>query len=358
MTIPYLAELARRPEVVVAGLLLSVLALAWIVRRVRQVAKSERPDEPLSNLAMLIGLGWSSEAVWELTGRAGFPTSLRLLLFFVLETLLVLAMIRAKRAMGLHGHPGRSGRTAWIVASAMALVAAAISGSAAEAIMRLLIPLLVTLAWWDGLVGENAKRAEVATSWRWTPRRLLLWLGAVEPGERDIETVHRERLTQQMTRLEFRRRNGSERQQRRAAGKLARLSLSADDGVISEVRQRVDRASWFEGNTPARILPPSRAASAKSYRIRHGRRLMTVRLTPPPKPVIPAQPTRQDKRQTAEIDFVVAAIKYARPELRARRIAELAATSESSARRALQRLDGKEPDRINGNEPELQTTGS
>lgn len=249
--LPDLGALLERRDVLVGVLAASVLLLVAVARRIRRVARSDRPDEPLSNLAMIIGLSWSSEAVWELTGRAGFPLSLRLLMFFVLETLLGLAMIRAKRAMRELGHPGRSGRTAWIVASAMALVAAAVAHTFAERVLRLLVPLLVTLAWWDGLVGEGARRRTGQSSWRWTPRRLLLAVGAIEPGERDVETVHRERLTQLMTRLEFRRRHGWSRLTNRRAARLARLSITADDPMITEVRARVTRALWFEQDTPA-----------------------------------------------------------------------------------------------------------
>ncbi|KOX45251.1 hypothetical protein [Actinoplanes missouriensis] len=356
----------HRPDVLVAGLLVSVLLLVWLGRRIRQVARSARPDEPLSNLAMIVGLGWSSEAVWELTGRAGFPTSLRLLMFFVLETLLVLAMIRAKRSMREHGHPGRSGRTAWIVATAMAVVAAAISSSLAEGILRLLIPLLVTLAWWDGLVGEAAKRADGASSWRWTPRRFLLWLGAIEPGERDIETVHRERLTQQLTRLEFHRRHGTRWQRRRATGRLARLSLAADDDMIADVRRRVDRSTWFaapasaaDDTVPRRATSIAQAGRARIARARHGRRIRTVRLTHLRPRVPAAQQPRQDERAAHEIDFVIRALRTADPTLGRRRLAALAGTSEAAVRRAIQPT--KEPEReprINGERPELQEVGA
>lgn len=355
-----LMSLLERPEVMLAGLVLSVLVLGWIVRRVRRIARSERPDDVLSNLAMLIGLGWSSEAVWELTGRLGFPLELRLLLFFVLEVLLTLAMIRAKRNMREHGHPGRSGRTAWIVAGGMALVAAAASSSFAEAVLRILIPILVTNQWWDGLVGEGTKRREDATSWRWTPRRLLLWLGAIEPGERDVESVHRERLTQTMTRLEFRRRHGSGRSATRAKARLAQLSLTADDEVIAAVRERVDRALWFEvkqdeqppAASPAGV-PARLVASRKGRRVLHRRALRTLRLTHPKPRFTPAQDVREDVRTTQEKHEAARFIKSAAPGLSQGQIARLLATSPATVGRALRSANS-----INGNKPELEQVSS
>jgi hypothetical protein len=358
MTVDLTALLERR-DVLLGGLALSVLLLIWVARRVRKIARSERPDGPLSNLVMLVGLGWSSEAVWELTGRAGFPTSLRLLMFFVLESLLVLAMIRSRRAMREHGHPGRSGRTAWIVASAMALVAAAVADSFAEAVLRGLIPLLVTLAWWDGLLGEGVKRREDVSSWRWTPRRLLLALGAIEPGDRDVETVHRERLVQQMTKLEFRRRHGSKRYTQRRAARLARLSLSADDLVIAEVRERVERATWFEAKqddappaaSPAGI-PARLAASRKARRVLHRRSLRTLRLTHPKPRFTAAQPVSADDRTMQEKHEAARFIKSAAPGLSQGQIARLLATSPATVGRALRSANS-----INGSKPELVHAG-
>lgn len=366
MSLPDLSVLLERTEVLLGGLVVSVLALIWITRRVRKIARSDRPDDALSNLAMLIGLGWSSEAVWELTGKAEFPISLRLALFFVLETLLVLAMIRAKRAVKEIGHPGRSGRTAWIVASAMALVGAGVSGSFGEALLRLAIPLLVTNQWWDGIVGEGARRREDATSWRWTPRRLLLWLGAIEPGERDVQSVHRERLTQQMTRLEFARRHGREGARERRGARLARLSLTADDEVIAEVQRRVGRATWFEATQqgpvaeqPRPVVPASVAASARRARVRHHRTIRSLRVTHPKRVIVAAQEPRQDPRATHEIDLVIRAIKETDPKLPQRQIARLAATSEPTVRRALRRTradQATQQDQINGNVPALAGT--
>jgi hypothetical protein len=249
------AELASRREVLVAGLLLAVALLLWVAGRVRRLARSERPDDTLSNLVMLIGLGWSSEAVWEIARhRLQFSLGLTLLLFFIFESMLTLAMIRAKRHMREFGWPGRFGTTAWTIAACMALVALVASDSIAEAVLRMVIPLLVVKQWWDGLVGGASKRPADASAWRWTPRRLLLALGAIEPGDRDVHTVHREQLTQQMTRLYHRYNHGSARLKSRRAARLARLSLTADDAIIAEVQRRGDRALWFQ---PDRLPTPT-----------------------------------------------------------------------------------------------------
>jgi hypothetical protein len=258
-----LFKLASHPGVLVAGLLLAVVLLLWVAGRVRRLARSERPDDTLSNLVMLIGLGWSSEAVWEIARhRLQFSLGLTLLLFFIFESMLTLAMIRAKRHMREFGWPGRFGTTAWTIAACMALVALVASDSIAEAVLRMVIPLLVVKQWWDGLVGGARKRPADASAWRWTPRRLLLALGAIEPGDRDVHTVHREQLTQQMTRLYHRYNHGSARLKSRRATRLARLSLTADDAIIAEVQRRGDRALWFQPDRlPTLPIPANPDAS-------------------------------------------------------------------------------------------------
>lgn len=340
---------------------LLAVTIAW-----RKLRHHQQPDKPLSRVAMLIGLAWSSEAIWELTGRIdGMPTPVRVLIFTVLEVLLVISMMRAERHVRERGWPGRSGKTAWIIASVMAAVAAGISSSFAEACIRASIPLLLTLQWWDGVVKEGAEKPAWVTSWRWTPRRLLLWLGAIEPGDRDVDTIHRERLTQQMVRLEFARRHGKGRRKEGAARKLARLSLSADDEMIGEVRARVDRADWFnrapaepEPRTeepavePQRLsIPGALAAQAKADRVR--RRSLRRRVCAA-HPVVRERPVPivlRDGRTAQEKALVVGAVKAAEPRISQRRLARVVGLPESTLREILPRIAAPKPaQKVNGHD--------
>jgi hypothetical protein len=224
-----------------AGLAAIVALVLWIGMRVR---RSGRHIELMDNVIMLVGLGWSSEAVWHLTKKIpDFPVQLRYLIFFVLEALLLQATTRAARYIRTNGRPGRSARTAWIVAIVMALVALFVAGSVAEALLRAAVPLLIVKSWWDGLVGEEYEAAE--GTWRWTPRRLLLWLGAIEPGANDFEKVNRKRLVQQLVRLDRLRSNAEGRRRTRYEGKLTKLSERADAEIIAEVRQQRGLSNWW-----------------------------------------------------------------------------------------------------------------
>ncbi|WP_433730937.1 hypothetical protein ACQP2Y_21390 [Actinoplanes sp. CA-051413] len=237
----------------IAGLIATVAILWYLARKAKTLATGERPDDKLATLGMVIGLGWSGEAMWVIgTKLLNVPWPVMVVLLFALEVNLSVAMIRAVRHYREHQHPGRYGQTAWLIALSIATIASFASHSLAEVALRVAVPLLVTKTWWDGLTGnETARRLAGISSWRWTPRRLLLWLGAIEPGERDVETINRERVTQQMTRLYYLSLYGWKRLQTRRRARLARLTLTADDAMIREVMRRVTRTSW----TTAQPLP-------------------------------------------------------------------------------------------------------
>ncbi|WP_189112072.1 hypothetical protein [Pilimelia terevasa] len=118
--------------------------------------------------------------------------------------------------------------------------------TATEAALRIAIPLLAVGQWWLGMTADGTTEELGRTSWRWTPRRLLLAVGAIEPGARDAVSVDRDRLVARMTRIEYQRRHADPKTARRYGRRLARLSLTADDEVIAEVRRRVDRATWWQ----------------------------------------------------------------------------------------------------------------
>src|SRR5699024_3859414 len=113
-----------------------------------------------------------------------------------------------------------------------------------QAPARLAIPLLVALGWWTDLIAYDDPDARLETSWRWTPRRIGLALGLLEPGERDAMTIDRDRLRGRMTRLAFRKHHGWAwlNDVLRRGVRLQRLQTLADDADVREVRNRLARA--------------------------------------------------------------------------------------------------------------------
>jgi hypothetical protein len=228
----------------------AVVVLMFVLHAARRIARTEKFVEKLVAPVMLGGMIWSAEAVWKLT--ADVNIGVRIATFAVLEFMLLIAMARAKDCVKVEGHPGRSGQTAWVIALLIAVVAFAAGAflyhSVVEAILRPIIPLMLTKVWWDGILGEGQRRPG---SFKWTPRNLLIWLGAIDADDRDVKTVNRDRLIQRMTDLYFDSLYGSEEKQETRRSKLARLTLDADDAAVAEVMRRVRRTSW----TTATPLP-------------------------------------------------------------------------------------------------------
>ncbi|MDP9799023.1 hypothetical protein J2S43_007535 [Catenuloplanes nepalensis] len=255
----------HRDGVIVGALAVSMLSLMLAGLIVRRLIKSDRADRALTIVSVIVGYGWSAEAMWEIaTEVLHLPGLFVVLAFFVFEAMLGTSMLRAEKHQRQHGHPGRHGRSAWTIAIVMGVIAASAGGSLVEVVLRFALPLLVTKQWWDGLPAAEDGKAPDATTWRWTPRRLLLAVGAIEPGARDTETVDRERRIRQMTDLEHRRQHGWSKAAGRRAAKLDRLTLGADDDMITEVRRRLARTGWYgRPGEPAELLS-ARAAAAQA----------------------------------------------------------------------------------------------
>lgn len=252
-------DLAGDPRVLIGGAILALILLILAARGVRRLAKVRNLAEKAVAPVMFGGMIWSAEAIWLLTKDVN--VGVRIATFAVLEFMLLIAMARAKESMRVNGHPGISGQSAWLFASVIALVAF-VAGvflyhSIVEAILRPAIPLLLTKLWWDGIVGEGRRKTG---SFKWTPRWLLIQIGAIEEDDRDVKTVNRDRLIQRMTDMYYASLYGPEKKRDKIRSKLARKTLDADDEMIAEVMRRVRRTGW----TTAEPLPydPTQATDA------------------------------------------------------------------------------------------------
>ena len=268
MDLDILGAATRGPglPVAIGAAVLALLAGLLIYRRVRKAARGKRADDVLGTAVMVIGLGWSSEAMWELaTDRLGLPVPLAALLFLVFEAALLLSMMRAKRALDEHGWTGRYGKTAWIIAAAMGAVAALSGSSFVEAMLRLVVPLVVTKLWWDGLIGEKRRPEVEESSWTITPAKLLVKLRLRRPGKESLEQVNRDYLIERMTRLEFQLRFAAGKGDGKLRMKLARLSVSASRDVLDAVRARVALAdTYIDGGKATRVRDVTAQAEAEA----------------------------------------------------------------------------------------------
>jgi hypothetical protein len=241
--------LATDRQILIAGAVLALIILLLFALKLRKIFKSGKPAEKLVGPVMFLGMLWSAEVVWELAAAIHFPIGLRVAVCAVLEFGLGIAMLRTKQHMAEKGEPGRSSDTAWGIAWGMALVGfmAGIffDHNLAVAVLRPAIPLMLTKLWWDGVLADSVQKRKRG-SLRWTPRNLLLWMGAIEADERDVETVNRDRLIQQMVDVHRRWSNApAGKRKDRLEAKLIKLSEKADASVIAEVRHKRAQSNWF-----------------------------------------------------------------------------------------------------------------
>ncbi len=248
------------PSIVGGLVVAAVLAAAFLVAWARG-----RVTGWIVAVSWIAAFGFSAEGMWYVaTDKAHVPPIVAAGVFFVFELFQVRSMLAARtryRATTVRaadgtvtraGDPGKHGAAVWILALVMGGVVALAAHNLADAALRLSIPLGAALLWWNDLTDEGVVRAR--SSWRWTPRRLLLAVGAIEPGERDFETVDWERRVAQMTVIAHKLHHGSARLVGWRAARLRRLTLAADDAMVAEVRRRVERVHAVEEATKPRVV--------------------------------------------------------------------------------------------------------
>jgi hypothetical protein len=251
----------HRELLILAGLGLTVLLLVWTARR---AVKSGRPDRWLARLSFLVGFAWSGEAMWEVaTQRLHLSYVFAGFAFFLFESQMATAMMRAERHQALHHHPGKHGRSVWLIAVVAGVIAAMAGDSLVETVLRLAVPLLVAHQWWVGLTGDGTEKPADAITWTWTPRRILVTLGLARPGEHDLKTVDRERHVRAIAVVSHRlhsTRWGWRRSWCHA--RLRRLAMHANDAMLDDARARVERV-WHAAERTRPVDAAERTFAAR-----------------------------------------------------------------------------------------------
>lgn len=224
-----------------AAALVALVTLAVLLRK----AAHRDLASLVTALATLLGLAWSAQGMWD-TAVHHYRQDVLVasVLFVVFESMMAARMLKARQYRADRARRGRHVRAVWLIACVMAAVVALGEGWA-QAPARLAIPLLVAYGWYTDLTAADDPAERLETSWRWTPRRLGLALGLLEPGKRDIEQVDRDALRDRMTRLAFRIHHAPAwlNDLLRRPVRLSRLKTLAEDADLSAVRTRLARMS-------------------------------------------------------------------------------------------------------------------
>jgi hypothetical protein len=231
-----------------------VLVLLW------RAARRHEADKLAVGVAVLLASAFSAEGMYQVaTQRLHLPWWLSSGLFVVAEAAMLASAVRAHRLFEATktatrpGTLGPHGRFVWVIAACAGVVVSLNAHSPSEYVLRLAMPLLVAGLWWMGYrTDQTRERAADAITLRWTPRRLGALLGIIEPGDRDLATVHAEHRIRQLTTHAHALHHGSRPLRGYHAARLRRLALLADDAMVAEVQRRVSRVHFVEVSTAPR----------------------------------------------------------------------------------------------------------
>src|SRR5690606_21304350 len=188
------------------------------------------------------------------TQALGLPVAFAAVTFFVFETMMLAAGMRAERHRASYGTAGPTGRYVWVIAATTATIVALNSDNLVELVLRVAIPLTAVGLWWTISIASprdtdtpeiraarEAARQARETTWTITPSTVLVWLGLRRPGKQTLSEAEQERLRRRMVVAADRRaaaRAGSVAYRRHAA-RLRRLARQATPEDVAWVRAQV-----------------------------------------------------------------------------------------------------------------------
>jgi hypothetical protein len=241
--------------------------------------KRRRVDRWVSTVAWIAGFGFSADSMWTVaTHKAHITPAVAWAVFFVGEAFMGNSMIHAGRRYKTTtkrdektdtvikaGDPGKHGRAVWIIAAAMAVIVGFASANPAEFALRASIPLGVALLWWNTLTADGTDKP--ASKFAWTPTRLLERAGALVPDVNDdLAAMARERRIRALV-------NVGQRVDSQVwpvgfhLWRLTRLARTADAAMVTEARNRLDRAIKIAALLHLNIATDSSTHTAQTKQI-------------------------------------------------------------------------------------------
>ena len=214
-----------------------VIAAIWHAGRKGSLARA------LRSVAIPLVLLYEAQGLYLLCLRVRVPRDLAYVLAGMTCAVVLTFAAFAHEHHKKHGNLGANGRMMWYVAVPMGLVVAANSASPAEVGLRIILPLLSVAAFRAAYVpDEPGGQRHQGGSWRLTPRRIGVAAGLIDPADTDLTAVHAEHRVRQLTAHAAGYHRGARVLRRWHGWRFGRLTLLADDAMITEAARRVRRA--------------------------------------------------------------------------------------------------------------------
>lgn len=244
IALPFVRDHAQ-PFLFGAGAVSVIIGVILLVRFLRSGEAHTR----VGTLAVALATAFTAEGMWEVARnslRLGLVMSVGLFAMFEVTMLSQGLLAKYKLSKNPNADVRRHMNFVWLLAIASGVITATAGNSLTEVLLRLVAPAVAGGIWWMTLTAEQKAAVLAKTSWIWTPRRIGIHFGLIQPGEQDLVEVDRDRRIDRLTVTAHRLHHGSGRLARFRRARLRRLALRADDAMVEEARRRVNRVHRIE----------------------------------------------------------------------------------------------------------------
>lgn len=238
-----------------------VFALVLVVWALWRFNKTGNKSKVVSTFAAVVVMLWTSEGLLQAAIETfKIPWQFAVMSFFVFEAMMLAAALKAEENRKSRGLPGAAGQYVFVVAAVSGVITAFGAESAGLIAFRVILPPLAVGLWWVLLVADRdddspdikaertKARADREATWAITPRTVLVRLGVMRPGKTTTTEAQREYLRDRMVALADAAESlpPNSRRRGRLVRKLRVLTRGADEALVADVAQRVDRARRAE----------------------------------------------------------------------------------------------------------------
>lgn len=190
-------------------------------------------------------LAWEAQGVYQIAHHIlGLPVPAAVLGAGLTGSVLITLGAQAHEHWQRHKVLGPNGRLMLMVALPMGLIVALSAHTSVEVGMRIAVPLLAYIVFRSRYMPDEPPGAERKRgTFRWTPHRIGVAWGLVDPTDADIAVVHRTHRIQLLVKL-ARKAHGARMPVLRDwyGRRLQRHAQLADDGMMAEVVAACTRA--------------------------------------------------------------------------------------------------------------------
>jgi hypothetical protein len=246
----WMQQHATLTAVIALAALLALLALTHLARAAGRHLRHLTVATVVRAIATPTTLLWEAQGTYRLATTIHVPHDIALIGAGLTSSVLVALAASAHQHHQRHHTLGPCGRYTWYVAIPMGLVVSLSEPTVMGKAIRIILPLLAVLLWYSQYVPDEPAGASVRRgSWRWTPRRVGVVLGLLDPTDVDLVDVHTRLRVATLTRHGNGLHHGPAWLRAWHGARLRRAALGATDRQVAEAQRNVTRVHHIEAST-------------------------------------------------------------------------------------------------------------